>query len=142
MTYEQISHEQITDEAALRDVVAQCRSKTAVAIDTEFARFNTYYPIVGLVQLYDGERCYLVDPLEIEDLSPLADLLSDESVVKVLHACSEDIEVFADALGVLPKPIFDSQIAAALLGVGFSVSLSKSSESLFRYFGAERRDAF
>ncbi len=112
----------ITDPEALPGIVANCRQKPAVAIDTEFARFNTYYPIVGLVQIFDGEACYLIDPVAIPDLSPLADLLADENVIKVLHACSEDIEVFCDCLGVVPKPIFDTQIAAALLGVGFSVS--------------------
>lgn len=117
-----MNFELVTDAAQLPQIVAQCRSKPAVAVDTEFARFNTYYPIVGLVQLYDGEACYLIDPLEVKDLSPLVDLLEDNSVVKVLHACSEDVEVFCDALGVAPVPIFDTQIAAALLGVGFSVS--------------------
>lgn len=113
---------EVTDPSRLPAIVAACREKSAVAVDTEFARFNTYYPIVGLVQIYDGDHCYLIDPLEVEDLSPLKELLADESVTKVLHACSEDIEVFCDALGVAPKPIFDTQIAAALLGVGFSVS--------------------
>lgn len=115
-------YEEITDSARLPEIVASCREKSAIALDTEFARTNTYYPIVGLVQIYDGENCYLIDPLAVEDLSPLADLLSDDSVTKVLHACSEDVEVFCDALGVVPQPIFDTQIAAALLGVGFSVS--------------------
>ncbi len=112
----------VTDGQALPAIIAQYRTKAAVAIDTEFARFNTYYPIVGLVQIYDGESCHLIDPVAVGDLSPLADLLVDESVVKVLHSCSEDVEVFCDALQVAPGPIFDTQIAAALLGVGFSVS--------------------
>lgn len=112
----------VTDRQVLPDIIAQCRTKAAVAVDTEFARFNTYYPIVGLVQLYDGESCYLIDPIAVGDLSPLAELLVDESVVKVLHSCSEDVEVFCDALKIAPGPIFDTQIAAALLGVGFSVS--------------------
>lgn len=112
----------VTDANELPAIVASCRQKSAVAIDTEFARTNTYYPIVGLVQIFDGEACYLIDPVAIPDLGPLADLLADPNVVKVLHACSEDIEVFSDCLGVVPEPIFDSQIAAALLGAGFSVS--------------------
>lgn len=112
----------VTNAEELPEIVARCRTKSAVAIDTEFARFNTYYPIVGLVQIFDGEECVLIDPIAIPELGPLSDLLADESVVKVLHACSEDVEVFSDCLGVVPKPIFDTQIAAALLGVGFSVS--------------------
>ena len=117
-----MSFEVVTESNRLPEIVERCRQKPAVAIDTEFARFNTYYPMVGLVQIFDGEQCYLVDPLEIEDLSPLAELLADESVVKVLHACSEDVEVFCDALDVVPRPIFDTQISAALLGAGFSIS--------------------
>ena len=112
----------VTNANELPAIVASCRQKPAVAIDTEFARTNTYYPIVGLVQLFDGEACYLIDPVAIPDLAPLADLLADKNVVKVLHACSEDIEVFSDCLGVVPEPIYDTQIAAALLGAGFSVS--------------------
>jgi ribonuclease D len=112
----------ITNPDELPEIVARARTKKAVAIDTEFARFNTYYPIVGLVQIFDGEECCLIDPIAMPKLDPLADLLADESVVKVLHACSEDVEVFSDCLSVVPSPIFDTQIAAALLGVGFSVS--------------------
>ncbi len=117
-----MAFEEVNDPERLAEVIESCLQKKAVAVDTEFARFNTYYPIVGLVQLYDGEQCYLIDPLEVKDLSPLAKLLADERVIKVLHACSEDVEVFCDALDVVPRPIFDTQIAAALLGVGFSVS--------------------
>ena len=114
--------EYITSSERLDEIVGQCLLKSAVAIDTEFARFNTYYPIVGLIQIYDGVSCYLVDPLEVGDFSYLGNLLSDKSVTKVLHACSEDMEVFQHSLGVLPEPIFDTQIAAAALGVGFSLS--------------------
>ncbi len=115
----------VTEQSGLVAAIEACSKKPAVAVDTEFARFNTYYPIVGLVQLYAGEDCYLIDPLAVEDISPLAGLLENQSIVKVLHACSEDIEVFCDCLGVVPAPIFDTQIAAALLGVGFSVGYQK-----------------
>lgn len=104
----------------------------AIAVDTEFARFNTYYPMVGLIQLYDGERCYLVDPLAVGDLSPLGELLANPGVLKVLHACSEDMEVFQHCLGLAPAPVFDTQIASAALGVGFSVSYQALVE---RYLG-------
>ncbi|MCB1647677.1 MAG: ribonuclease D [Pseudomonadales bacterium] len=118
-------YEMISDVARLQEVTDQCRQRPAVAIDTEFARFNTYFPIVGLIQFFDGDHCYLVDPLEIEDLLPLIDLLTDPGVVKVFHACSEDIEVFHRSLGVVPAPLFDSQVAAAALGVDFSMSYQR-----------------
>jgi len=112
----------INDEIQLKTAITACLAKEVVSIDTEFARFNTYYPIVGLIQIYDGENCYLIDPLAIEDFSSLADLLVAKQVLKVFHACSEDMEVFQHCIGALPIAVFDSQIAAAALGVGFSLS--------------------
>ena len=120
-----INFEFITTTSRLEEVVQVCRLSEAVSIDTEFARFNTYYPIVGLIQLYDGNQTYLIDPLEIEDISSLASLLTDPNVLKIFHACSEDLEVFQHCLGVLPNPVYDTQIAGALLGVGFSVGYQK-----------------
>ena len=112
----------VVSASRLCEVVSLCREKSVVAIDTEFARFNTYFPIVGLIQLYDGDGCYLIDPVEIEDISSLTVLIEDSSVTKIFHACSEDLEVFKHSLGVAPATLFDTQIAAAMLGVGFSVS--------------------
>ncbi|HIG44461.1 MAG: ribonuclease D [bacterium] len=112
----------VVSPSRLCEVVGLCREKNVVAIDTEFARFNTYFPIVGLIQLYDGDACYLIDPVQIEDISGLTNLIEDSSVTKIFHACSEDLEVFKHCLGVAPAPLFDTQIAAAMLGVGFSVS--------------------
>ncbi|MDA0788200.1 MAG: ribonuclease D [Proteobacteria bacterium] len=107
---------------ALREAVIGCETAKVLAVDTEFARFNTYYPIVGLIQIYNGDQCFLIDPLSIEDLSPLAGLMTAPKIIKVFHACSEDLEVFQQCLGVMPSPLFDTQIAAALLGVRFSMS--------------------
>ncbi len=120
-----ISFQYINTTPDLEAVVARCRRKTAVSIDTEFARSHTYYPEVGLIQIYDGEACFLIDPLAIDELSSLADLLEDKKVLKVFHACSEDMEVFQYAIGTLPVPVFDTQVAAAIAGDGFSMSYQK-----------------
>ena len=120
-----VEYEMIDSPRRLEEVVELLRKADAVAIDTEFARFNTYYPIVGLIQLYDGQQCYLVDPLQVTELGPLAELLEDPAVVKVFHACSEDLEVFHHVLEALPGPLFDSQVGAAALGVNFSISYQK-----------------
>ena len=112
----------IDTPAGLADVMAQVRRHPAVALDTEFARSHTYYPEVGLVQIYDGVDCYLIDPVAIGDIGALRDLLEDEGVIKVLHACSEDLEVFQYAVGATPTPVFDTQIASAALGLSFAVS--------------------
>lgn len=96
-----------------------------VAVDTEFVRTETFYPIAGLIQIGDGERAYLIDPLEITEWAPLVELLQAPGVVKVLHACSEDLEVFSRLCGAYPSPLFDTQLAAAFLGMDFSMGYSR-----------------
>jgi ribonuclease D len=103
------------------DVVRACDAVSVIAIDTEFMRFNTYYPMLGLVQIYTGKECFLIDPVAVGNLEPLKAILERADLLKVLHACSEDMEVFQHSLGTVPRPIFDTQIAGAMLGVGFSV---------------------
>ena len=112
----------IDTDAQLVKVHAACKDVGVIAMDTEFVRETTYYPNLGLVQIYNGKDCFLIDVLAINDHSPLAALLSDTQLLKVLHACSEDMEVFQTYLGLVPAPLFDTQIAAAMLGVGFSIS--------------------
>lgn len=90
----------------------------ALAVDTEFVRTRTLYPRLGLIQLYDGNDLVLVDPLAVTDMAPLQALMLNENVVKVLHSCSEDLETFWHSLNVIPTPIFDTQFAACLLGMG------------------------
>ncbi len=109
-----------TDEQ-LQEVVEACLEVSVIALDTEFARFNTYYPIVGLIQIYTGAACFLIDPLSVSSIEPLKAVMEERSLLKVLHACSEDMEVFQYALGLVPSPVYDTQIASAALGVGFSV---------------------
>ena len=111
----------IDSVAGLAQIHAACHDVEVIAVDTEFARFNTYYPIVGLIQIYTGSICFLVDPLPIDDLSSLAELLTRADLLKVFHACSEDMEVFQHKLGVTPTPVHDTQIAGAVLGIGFSL---------------------
>jgi ribonuclease D len=115
----------ITDNASLAQHCASWRSLPFVAVDTEFMRVDTFYPIAGLLQVSEGERAYLIDPLSIDDWAPFADLLQDQAVVKVLHACSEDLEVFLRLTGSLPAPLFDTQLAAGYLNLGFSMGYSR-----------------
>ena len=118
-------YQYINTTSQLQSAIEVCSGADALAVDTEFARFNTYYPNVGLIQLGTTEACFLVDPLTIDDLSPLKLILAEPSILKVFHACSEDLEVFQHAMGLIPSPIFDTQISAALMGVGFSMSYQR-----------------
>lgn len=117
----------IESDAALEQLLAQEAGCKAVIVDTEFMRRNTFYPEVALVQLCfvhdaaNSETAWLIDPLRIENPAPLAALLSDPNILKVLHSASEDLEVFQRWLGVLPQPLFDTQRAAALLNIGFGL---------------------
>lgn len=106
----------------LAEFCTKWQQQAAIAIDTEFMRSDTFYPKVGLLQIGDGKGCYLIDPLLITALQPLRDLLLNPNVTKVLHSCSEDLEVFQTWLDVVPAPIFDTQIAAAFAGLGYSLS--------------------
>jgi ribonuclease D len=115
----------IRDNASLAQHCANWRNLAFVAVDTEFMRVDTFYPIAGLLQVSEGERAYLIDPLLIDDWTPFAELLQDPAVVKVLHACSEDLEVFLRLTGSLPVALFDTQLAAAYLNLGFSMGYSR-----------------
>jgi ribonuclease D len=115
----------IGDDASLASHCAQWLRLPYVALDTEFMRVDTFYPIAGLIQVGDGARAYLIDPLLISDWSPLVALLEAPAVIKVLHACSEDLEVLLRLTGSLPAPLFDTQLAAAYLNLGFSMGYSR-----------------
>lgn len=116
----------IESDQALQELMAASEGCQAVMVDTEFMRRNTFYPQVALVQLcFDGSAAagtaWLIDPLEISDPAPLAQLLQDPGVVKVLHSASEDLEVFQRWLGCVPAPLFDTQKAAAMSGLEFGM---------------------
>lgn len=120
----------IDQNAELAELCERWREQGAIAVDTEFMRSETFYPIAGLLQIGDGRGCYLIDPLAIDNLEPLRVLFLDPTVTKVLHACSEDLEVFQRWLGVVPEPLFDTQIGAAFAGLGFSLGYANLVQQL------------
>jgi ribonuclease D len=101
-----------------------------IGIDTEFVRERTWRADLGLVQLSDGERVWLVDPLKTGPLHPLAALLEDKNIVKILHAPSEDLDVLLYTTGAVPEPLFDTQIACAMLGESLQMGYHKTVEWL------------
>ncbi len=106
----------VTDTESLSALIEQLRTAPGVAIDTEFMREKTYFARLCLIQLASDDITAIVDPLAIEDLSPLKALLIDPRVVKIFHAGSQDLEIFYRLFGVATAPIFDSQVAATLAG--------------------------
>jgi len=95
-----------------------------VAVDTEFLREKTYNAKLCLVQLGIGENQYCIDVLAIDDLSLLAEMFANENILKLLHAARQDMEVIYQTFNVLPKPIFDTQLAAAFCGADMQIGYS------------------
>ncbi|EAU1380052.1 ribonuclease D [Salmonella enterica] len=111
-----MNYQMIETDDALASLCEAVRACPAIALDTEFVRTRTYYPQLGLIQLFDGANVALIDPLGISDWSPLKAVLRDTEITKFLHAGSEDLEVFLNAFGELPEPLIDTQILAAFCG--------------------------
>ena len=105
----------------LTDYCQSISKSSVLAIDTEFVRTRTLYPNLGLIQAYDGKQLALIDPVAIEDLKPFWQLLADPQLLKVIHSCSEDLEVFLYAGNCKPANMIDSQVIMAFLGHGLSM---------------------
>jgi ribonuclease D len=118
----------VSTPADLQQALAMLSNSDFVALDTEFMRESTYYPILCLIQAATADGCAIIDPLAVKDLQPLWDFLDDRGRMKVLHAARQDLEVLsqaprsrpdgslAPADGKIPGPIFDTQLAAGFLG--------------------------
>lgn len=106
----------IASQDDLESFVERSRTSSILAIDTEFLREKTYYPKLCLMQIAVDDEIAIIDPFAVEDLRVLAPMLEDESIVKVFHAGHQDIEIIIYDIGCVPKPVFDTQVAAALLG--------------------------
>ncbi len=111
----------VQDYQSLVELCQQLAQSKVIAIDTEFVRTRTLYPKLGLLQVNDGKNLALIDPVAIDDLSPFWQILSDGNICKVLHACSEDLEVFLTAGNCKPVNLIDSQIMMSFLGHGLSM---------------------
>jgi ribonuclease D len=114
----------LRSQEALHEAARRWAAAPVLGLDTEFVRTNTFFHRLGLIQISDGTESWLLDPLAVKDLAPLAEVLKGPNL-KVLHSASEDVEVFHRAIGVPPAPLFDTQIAAALSGVGPALSYQR-----------------
>ena len=120
-----LAFQYIEDDASLAALVEQYQDADLLVLDTEFVRTRTYYARLGLIQAYDGKTLALIDPLAVSNLELFWQLLRKESSVKLLHSCSEDLEVFARYGQCQPTNLFDSQIAAGLAGMGHGLGYAK-----------------
>lgn len=114
----------IDSDAKLREFAKRCESSRYLAIDTEFLREKTYYAKLCLIQVAIEDEVVIIDPLSINDLTVLKDVLTNKAIIKIFHACHQDVEILYHETGVVPTPIFDTQIAASLLGKSQQASYS------------------
>lgn len=113
----------ITTTAELSAICQTFATEPYITIDTEFVRRSTYYPQLALVQIAGANDAVIIDPqAEGIDLQSLFELMQNESVLKVFHSARQDIEIFLHRSGAIPRPVFDTQIAAMVCGHGESVA--------------------
>ncbi|MDF7667642.1 ribonuclease D [Orbaceae bacterium ESL0727] len=110
-----MSYQFITTNAQLAAYCATINQSPAIALDTEFVRTRTFYPHLGLLQVFDGQSAALIDPLNITDWDCFVAILTANHIQKYFHSCSEDIDVFQHYFNCIPTPLIDSQILASFL---------------------------
>ena len=114
--------ELITTNEALSELCAELANQRYITVDTEFLREKTFWPQLCLIQTAGQDIEAMIDPLaEGIDLAPFYALLANENVLKVMHGCRQDIEIFFHQALTIPKPLFDTQIAAMVCGFGDAV---------------------
>ena len=117
------SHQPITATSELADACRRMAKHSFITVDTEFLRETTYYPLLCVAQMASAEEAIVIDALAPNiDLSPFYALMAEEKVVKVFHAARQDIEIVWHEAELIPHPIFDTQVAAMVLGYGDSIS--------------------
>jgi len=115
--------ELITTNSQLIAACERLARHPVITVDTEFLRETTYYPLLCVVQMASADDAVVVDALaEGLDLAPFFALMNNEAVLKVFHAARQDIEIIVHRSGVVPHPIFDTQVAAMVLGYGDSIA--------------------
>ncbi len=106
----------IDSNKALQEFCLKIQHCKYCALDTEFLREKTYFPLLALIQLATETEQACIDPLAINDFSALKEIFENTSIVKILHSPSQDLELFYQQFDSLPEPVFDTQLAAAVLG--------------------------
>ena len=118
-----VAMQPITTTSELAAVCKRMAAQPFVTVDTEFLRETTYYPLLCVAQIASADDAFVVDALAAGiDLTPFHELMANEKVIKVFHAARQDIEIVWHAAKLIPHPIFDTQVAAMVLGYGDSIS--------------------
>ena len=111
-----VDYQYIETSQQLAEFCEKIKNSAYCTIDTEFVREKTYYPILSLIQIASEAQMACIDPLVVEDFTPLIALLQQQDLVKVFHSPSQDLEILYQSFSCMPEPIFDTQLAAAVLG--------------------------
>jgi ribonuclease D len=111
----------VNTEEGLALLCDRLRGQTVLALDTEFLREKTYHAQLCLLQVAGNDVVACVDPLAITNIDPLLDIIYDPGITKVMHSARQDMEILFDLRGELPRPLFDTQVAATLMGFGEQV---------------------
>ncbi len=123
MQREFADHPVIADTAALKAFCSRLSKAPFITVDTEFLRESTFWAQLCLLQMAGPDEAAIIDPLaEGIDLAPFFKLMVDKRVTKVFHAARQDIEIFVKLAGAVPRPLFDTQVAAMVCGYGDQVS--------------------
>ncbi|CAM2006829.1 ribonuclease D [Acanthopleuribacter pedis] len=113
----------IATNQALADLCENAEGQAYITLDTEFIRERTFFPVLALIQVsWPGQEPVLIDPLPITNWDPFHELLCTPETIKVLHSSRQDLEIFFNQMGTIPKPVFDTQIAASMCGFGDQIS--------------------
>jgi ribonuclease D len=124
----------ISTSSELAASCARLASHEVITVDTEFLRETTYYPLLCVVQMASADEAVVIDALaEGLDLKPFFELMTNEKVLKVFHAARQDIEIIFHRAGTIPHPIFDTQVAAMVLGYGESIAYDQLVERITGY---------
>lgn len=123
--------EMITTTDELSAVCNRLAKHRVITVDTEFLRETTYYPLLCVVQMASADEAVVIDTLaEGIDLKTFFDLMANEGVLKVFHAARQDIEIIFHRAGIIPHPVFDTQVAAMVLGYGDSIAYDQLVERI------------
>jgi len=115
----------IENEEDLAKLCEQLKGSSWLAVDTEFERIKTYYPELCLIQVANADVAAIIDTIAITNLDTFFEILYDESITKVFHSAHQDLEIFLNLKGSVPTPVFDTQIAAPLLGYAEQIGYAK-----------------